>query len=99
MKANKLSSLINENYERKVIVLLEKFCNKHSIEFECWVDNKFGCVANFGNIYFIDMQDIVWDILSNQPNNNIIKWLYYCSENYKHLNYFDYTLIEKNITN
>jgi hypothetical protein len=99
METNKTLKLVIENYEREVIVTLEKFCNKHFLEFENWVDNKFGCIANFNNEYYISYQDIVWDILSNQPKDYIIKWLFFCSENKdKEINYYNFTLCKSKNT-
>ena len=88
MKLNQLK----KQYEMVVSEYVKKFCNKQELEFEYWVGNDIGGIACFGDIFFYNFQDIVWDINSKQPKGLIIKWLYDCCENTeKSINYFSYS--------
>ena len=88
MKLNQLK----KQYEIVVSEYVQKFCNKHELEFEHWVGNDIGGIACFGDIFFYNFQDIVWDINSKQPKGLIIQWLYDCCDNAeKSINYFSYS--------
>ena len=87
----KLSKL-REQYEFVVSEYIKKFCYKQGLEFEYWVGNNIGGVACFGDMFYYNFQDIVWDINSKQPKGLIIKWLYdSCDNPEKSMNYFSYS--------
>ena len=85
-------SRLKKQYEIVVSEYVQKFCNKQGLEFEGWVADDIGGVACFGDIFFYNLKDIIWDVNSNQPKGLIIQWLYDCCDNpEKAINYFNYS--------
>ena len=88
LKLNKLK----EQYEFVVSEYVQKFCNKQEVSFEFWVADQIGGIASFGDILYFNFMDIVWDINSKQPKNQIIDWIYESVDNpEKSINYFSYS--------
>lgn len=55
---------------------IKKFEKKHDCRFEHAVsDNLMGIIC-FGDVLFFDINDIIYDIDTNQPKGLIIDWLY-----------------------
>lgn len=57
---------------KKYIKLFEK---KHSLNFEFAVNDDLLDVISFGSVYFFSIDDIIFDIDTNQPKGLIIQWL------------------------
>jgi hypothetical protein len=70
----KMKKLINR-YEKVIDEYVRLFEKKHGLELEFWVsDNKTG-VAAFGDIYYFNVSDIIYDIENELPKNFICQWL------------------------
>lgn len=52
--------------------LVKAFCKKQGIDFDHWIGEPYevGCFAD----YFFNMNDIVYDLASDQPKGLIIQW-------------------------
>lgn len=82
---------LKETYEFVCNEYLQKFCNKHELQNEGWVNNHVGGIAYCSDFYF-NFHDIVWDINSKQPKGKIIEWYFESIDNAeKSLNYYSYT--------
>ena len=83
---------MQEQYEFVVSEYVQQFCNKQDVSFEFWVADQIGGIACFGDILYFNFMDIVWDINSKQPKNQIIDWIYESVDNpEKSINYFSYS--------
>lgn len=86
---------LQKRYETNCNEYINRFCKKQELDFEYWVGDIIGGVASFGDVYFFNFQDIVWDINSNQPNRLILEWLQDCLNEEKTaigvINYFSYS--------
>ena len=92
MEESKKINELKEHYEVVVSEYIRKFCNKQEVSFEFWVANEIGGVACFGDDLCFNFTDIVWDINSNQPKNQIIDWIYESIDNpERSINYFSYS--------
>lgn len=92
MKSTIKLSKLKKDYEFVVSEYIQKFCNKQGLEFEHWIGDNIGGIACFGDIFYYNFQDIVWDINSKQPKHQIINWLYECVDNpEKSINYYSYS--------
>ena len=70
-KIVKLKALY-ETIADEYVYLFEK---KHGLELEHWVsDDKTG-VACFGDIYFFNVSDIMYDINNKLPKGFILQWI------------------------
>lgn len=79
------------DYEDACNNYIKAFCEKHEIDFDFWVSDIPGTVAFFGD-YSFSFTDIVWDINSNQPKENIFEWFEFYLENVQGaINYYSYT--------
>jgi hypothetical protein len=79
---------LKKKYEEICLSYIEKFCNKHEMEFYGWVGDTVGSIA-FCNNFFFNFQDILWDINSFQKKGMIVDW-YFC-EMTEGINYYSYT--------
>ena len=83
---------LKKKYENVCNEYISRFCRKNELTFEGWVGNEIGGVAVFGDEFFFNFHDIVWDINSKQPQHLIIDWIYESIDNYpKSINYYSYT--------
>lgn len=68
----------NENlkvqYETICNEYVNRFSEKHDIEFDGWVGSDVGGIASFSSQYFFNISDIVFDINTNQPVGLILHW-------------------------
>lgn len=91
MKTTKLNKL-KKQYEFVCNEYVTKFCNKQELDFDGWVGDNIGCIAYFGDVFFFNFQDIVWDINTKQKKGLIIEWLYESIDNAENsINYYSYT--------
>lgn len=90
-KTIKLDQL-KKQYEDVVSEYVQKFCNKQGLEFEHWIGDNIGGIACFGDIFYYNLQDVIWDVNSKQPKGLIIEWLYDSINNpEKSINYYSYS--------
>ena len=86
---------LEKRYEANCNEYINRFCKKQELYFEYWVGDIIGGVASFGDVYFFNFTDIVWDINSNQPKELILNWLEDSLDEQKTaigiVNYFSYT--------
>jgi hypothetical protein len=86
---------LENKYKECCTEYINRFCEKQGLVFEYWVGDIIGGVASFGDTYFFNFQDIVWDINSNQPKGLILNWLEDLLDEQKTtigiVNYFSYT--------
>jgi hypothetical protein len=65
---------LQKQYEAVCNQYVQKFCRKQKIQFNYWLSDKVGQIAVCGD-YYLDFQDIVYDINTQQPKGLIfIKW-------------------------
>jgi len=64
---------LQEKYEEVCGDYILLFSAKHRLDFLRWVD-VIGGLAEFENDYYFALQDIVYDINTNQPQYLITKW-------------------------
>lgn len=53
---------------------VEKFAKKHGLEFEYWIADEVGGIAEFTANYFFNLSDIILDLTTNQPKEFILEW-------------------------
>jgi len=80
---------IKQRYENCVMQYVEKFCNKHDLDFDGWIGDYFGEVADMSDL-FIDFYDIRYDIDYNIDKHLYKEWYYYRLENNIKVNYRSY---------
>jgi hypothetical protein len=92
MAKNITLAQLKNNYELSIYQYIEKFCSKQELELEHWIGDDIGGIACFGDVFFFNFSDIVWDINSKQPKHLIKQWIYDCIDNpEKHINYYSYS--------
>lgn len=64
--------ILKQNYENVCNEYVQEFCNKQDMSFEFWVDT-IGGIALCSDFY-LNFNDIVYDINSKQPKARIIDW-------------------------
>lgn len=73
--ANEIS--LEELKEQYIFVCNEyvsKFCEKQDVDLDFWVSNEVGSVACFNSDFFFGMDEIRFDMDTNQPVGLIFKW-------------------------
>jgi len=83
---------LKKQHEKVCNDYIKAFCKKQDLEFQFWVADIVGEIACFGDIYFFDFTEIVYDINTEQPPQKIIQWLnerLETSDNF--VNYYSYT--------
>lgn len=91
-KTLKLKEL-KERYEFICNEIVQKFSNKHGIEFSGWVGDEIGGMAEFINQYFFSMDDIYYDLNKKCPKGLIFQWQDDCIENQeKNINFRSYAM-------
>lgn len=56
------------------------FSQKHEYVFSYWVGGEKGGIACFIDQYFFSTENIIFDVNTNQPKNQIFEWMDYCVE-------------------
>ena len=77
------------DYEQAVKNYVEFFCIKQQLEFDYWVADQIGTVANFGD-YWFNLEDIRYDIDKEIDANTIMEWQNYAVEHESKVNYSSY---------
>ena len=70
---------LKSNYEQVANDYAYEFCYKHEIEFDGWIGDDAGGIANCSD-YSVDMQTIIDDINLDAPECEFIAWYDYCLE-------------------
>jgi hypothetical protein len=84
---------MKEQFESVCNAYAERFCERHDMEFNGWVGDVVGGVA-YCSEYTFNLLDMVWDVNTNQPIMNIVRWMDYCLGNPEHyINYITYCKI------
>lgn len=69
---------------------VSEFEKKQELDFDYWVADEVGGMADFSSSYFFSLQDIVYDMDTEQPAGRIIDWQHYTVENEVQINYKSY---------
>ncbi len=88
---------MKEKFEKAVAEYVNVFCRKHDLQFNYWVGDNVGTIAECSDYYF-NFNDIRLDIDTKQPKGKIFDW-YDSSlkENEdKNVNYYVYCMATKN---
>ena len=72
-KTVKLQEL-KKQYEFACNEYVQKFSNKHQIEFDGWGVDEVGGIALFCSQYSFNFLDILFDVNTKQPKHQILKW-------------------------
>jgi len=93
MKKGSISKkTLKKQYEFVCNEYIRKFIDKQEIEFDGWIGNDIGGVASFINQYYFNLQDIIWDINSEQAQGLILSWQDDSLDNTEQtINYFSYS--------
>ena len=83
---------LKKEYDKVINDFIKLFEEKQGVCFEYWIADNIGGIACFGDILFFNLDDIVYDLTSNQPKGQIIDWVYESiyNEDAK-LNYYSYS--------
>lgn len=65
---------LQTDFEYSVSKYIHAFELKQDLSFEFWIADRIGEVATFGDIFIFDFSDIRFDIDTDQPKDNILKW-------------------------
>ncbi len=94
MNENEIERLmrqIDKQYNEACGKYVDMFCKKQETNFEFWVSDEIGSIANIGDSFF-HLSDIIYDLRSNQPKGLIFEWQQNCLENQETMvNYYAYT--------
>lgn len=66
---------LKRRYEKACNDYVNRFCEKQDMTFEGWVNDIVGEIALCSDFFF-NLQDIIWDINSEQKEGVIIDWYY-----------------------
>ncbi|WP_233898335.1 hypothetical protein [Tenacibaculum piscium] len=66
---------LKNNLEKAIMAVIAKFEEKQSKDFEFFVGNDILGTASFGGIEYFNIDDIYFDILTNQPVGRISEWI------------------------
>lgn len=77
MSKGKITSakIINavEEYKKSTMEIVRLFEEKQDLCFDHWAGGEFDGIANFGD-YYIDLHNIIFDLISCQPKHQIIQY-------------------------
>jgi hypothetical protein len=62
------------DYENACNSIIKAFCKKQGVEFDGWVSDEVGGIAQFNMQYFFNISDIVLDLKTRQPKGAILSW-------------------------
>lgn len=66
---------IRKKYVEACTRYVTLFCEKQELDFDFWVADRVGGTFFCGD-YFFDIQDVIFDLETNQPKEAILDW--YC---------------------
>jgi len=68
---------LKTRYEKICSDYIKTFVKKHDYEFSGWVGDDIGGIACFVEQYYFNLNDIVYDVNNNLPQNLIFEWQEY----------------------
>ena len=71
---------------------IKKFEKKHGLTFEFAVSDDLMGVIFFGCVFYFDINNIIYDIDTKQPEGLIIDWLYDTMNHDKYINFQSYSM-------
>lgn len=74
MSTKKKVKDLKERFDEGCMDLIDIFCKKQDITFDCWIADAVGGVAVFNDIYFISLSDILYDVTTFQDKGLILQW-------------------------
>lgn len=84
---------LKTNLENAVSDIIKAFEKKQGVSFQFFVSDYVTGVACFGDVLYLNISDIWYDLLTEQPKGLIINWLEDCLENEnKTINYHSYSI-------
>lgn len=85
--------LLKKQLKNAVNEIIKAFEEKQEMNFEFFVDDDITGIACFGDVLYLNISDIWYDLLTEQPKGLIIDWIYDCLENEnKTINYRSYSM-------
>lgn len=71
---NKTAETLIEKYENACNEILKAFAKKQGLDNYGWIAEEIGGTVCFGDDYFFNMDEIVFDVRTNQPKELIKQW-------------------------
>lgn len=84
------SKILKKIYDDVCNEYVRLFCKKQELDFNGWIGNDVGGIAEFANEYFFNITDIIIDIDTNQKKELILDW---------QTEGVEYNMFERNIQN
>lgn len=69
-----INNHLRKEWEEILMGYIRKFEKKHDVKLQYAVDDDIMGVLNFGDAYFFDATDVVYDIDHNLPKEMILDW-------------------------
>ena len=73
-KQENIEEQLRKEWEEILMGYIRKFEKKHDVKLQYAVDDNIMGVLNFGDAYFFDATDVVYDIDHNLPKGLILQW-------------------------
>lgn len=73
-KQENIEEQLRKEWEEILMAYIRKFEKKHDVKLQYAVDDNIMGVLNFGDAYFFDAADVVYDIDHNLPKGLILQW-------------------------
>lgn len=67
---------LKQQYEDIIDQYIKLFEKKHGLELDHWVSGDKSGIASFGDIFYFNVSDILFDINNKLPKDLITKWLH-----------------------
>ena len=61
-------------YDKLCNEWIKLFCKKQGIEFDFWIGDEIGGIASFICQYYFTIDNIIFDLTTNQPKGLILNW-------------------------
>lgn len=81
-----------EDFQQATQDLIDEFCKKQEIEFDYFIKDNPAELASFNLEIFFNINDIYYDLQTNQPKGLIIEWYWDRIEKDHNINYYSYTM-------
>lgn len=69
-----INNHLRKEWEEILMGYIRKFEKKHDVKLQYAVDDDIMGILNFGDAYFFDATDVVYDIDHNLPKEMILDW-------------------------
>lgn len=67
---------IIEDFKSQATLIIKAFEKKQDLNFEFFINDDVIGIATFGDVYCINVSDIIFDLETKQTKGLIIDWLY-----------------------